>query len=150
MEKKYFSQMIIHLLQVLLTESVRSLRSSAQRKGNNLVLVFRFMKTFIKLALELKKMYRIQNEVICIDFVKEFANNRYYEYITKHQLSVKTLINNTVFAENGLFNKTDFKRQHEEMPINMRSLTELHYLFLSDMVQQIFRHTHKYRLRCFF
>ena len=81
-------------------------------------------------------MYGIQTEIICIDLAGNWQLNRLYEEIKKRQLSMETLITNVVFAEKGLFNKTDCKRQHEEMLITIVFLIELFYLFLSDMAQQ--------------
>ena len=71
-----------------------------------------------------------------MDLAAEGSAKLLYEEIRKRKLHVDALINNAGFATKGLFHKTDYKRQHEEMLLNIVSLTELTYLLLEDMCQK--------------
>jgi len=54
-----------------------------------------------------------------MDLAAEGSAKLLYEEIRKRKLHVDALINNAGFATKGLFHKTDYKRQHEEMLLNI-------------------------------
>lgn len=106
------------------------------RRGQNLIITARSGDKLQELKREIEKDNQVSIECIIMDLAAEGSAKLLYEEIRKRKLHVDVLINNAGFATKGLFHKTDYKRQHEEMLLNIVSLTELTYLLLEDMCQK--------------
>lgn len=106
------------------------------KRGQNLIITARSGDKLQELKREIEKDNQVSIECIIMDLAAEGSAKLLYEEIRKRKLHVDVLINNAGFATKGLFHKTDYKRQHEEMLLNIVSLTELTYLLLEDMCQK--------------
>lgn len=106
------------------------------RRGQNLIITARSCDKLQELKREIEKDNQVSIECIIMDLAAEGSAKLLYEEIRERKLHVDVLINNAGFATKGLFHKTDYKRQHEEMLLNIVSLTELTYLLLEDMCQK--------------
>lgn len=106
---------------------------SFAKMGKNLILSSRSADKLEVLARNYREQYGVLVEVIALDLSLEHIAQTLYNEVNKRGFVVETLINNAGFATTGLLHTTDYNRQHEEMMLNMVTMTELTYLFIKDM-----------------
>jgi uncharacterized protein len=72
--------------------------------------------------------------VIEKDLSLPLAPREIYDQITREGMVVDILVNNAGFGDYGLFHEIDIEKEKNMIDLNVRSLTELTYLFGRDMV----------------
>ncbi len=111
----------------------REFAKSFAEKGHNIILVARSGDRLKEMARDYSEKYNVKAEVIILDLSLEHIADVLYDEVKKRGLAVDTLVNNAGFATTGLFHKIDCVRQHEEMLLNVVTMTELTYKFIGDM-----------------
>lgn len=106
------------------------------KEGDNLIITARSADKLEILARQLREEYSVRVEVIALDLSLEHSAKILYDEVSKRGLIVKTLVNNAGFATTGLLHTTDYQAQHEEILLNIATLTELTYLFIADMSER--------------
>lgn len=102
-------------------------------RGGDLVLVARREGKLAELRKEIQSEHSREVTIINKDLSKSGSARELYDEVRKARLQVDYLINNAGFGLRGKFHELPLSRQQEMMHLNMASLTELMYLFLSDM-----------------
>jgi short-subunit dehydrogenase len=97
-------------------------------RGDEVILVARRKDRLNKLAAELGKAH-----VIAADLGKPTALAKLLTEIKSRGLWVQTLINNAGFGLRGRFDSLPLDRQLEMIDLNIRSLTNLTFVFIDDM-----------------
>lgn len=100
-------------------------------EGHDLVLVARSWDKLHSLATELSA---VSVTVIEKDLALMWAWQDIYEELIAKNIYIDILINNAGFWDYGEFHTLDLSRQLQMIDLNMRTLTELTYLFGKDMV----------------
>ena len=59
-----------------------------------------------------------------------------YDTLIAKNIDIDILINNAGFGDYGYFHESDLSKQTEMIDLNIRTLTELTYLFGKDMIQR--------------
>ncbi|MCQ4022646.1 MULTISPECIES: SDR family oxidoreductase [unclassified Ruminococcus] len=103
------------------------------KRGDNLILVSRSKDKLEIIAKNLREKHGIKVEVIALDLSLEHIADTLYNEVISRKLTVDKLINNAGFATTGLLHTTDYLKQHEEIMLNVTTMTELTYLFIKDM-----------------
>jgi uncharacterized protein len=98
---------------------------------HDLVVVARRWEILIALAQE---YISIKMRVIEKDISLPLAPREIYDQITREGIVVDILVNNAGFGDYGLFHEIDIEKEKNMIDLNVRSLTELTYLFGRDMV----------------
>ncbi len=98
-------------------------------RGDEVILVARRKDRLNKLAAQLGKA-----PVIAADLGKPNAPAKLLAEIKSRGLWVRTLINNAGFGLRGRFDQLPLDRQLEMIDLNIRSLTNLAFLVIEDMV----------------
>lgn len=97
-------------------------------RGDEIILVARRKDRLNKLAAELGKAH-----VIAADLGKPNSAAKLLAEIKSRGLWVRTLINNAGFGLRGRFDTLPLDRQLEMIDLNVRSLTNLAFVFIDDM-----------------
>jgi len=97
-------------------------------RGDEVILVARRKDRLNKLAAELGKAH-----VIAADLGKPNSPAKLLAEIKSRGLWVRTLINNAGFGLRGRFDALPLDRQLEMIDLNIRSLTNLAFVFIDDM-----------------
>ena len=97
-------------------------------RGDEIILVARRKDRLNKLAAELGKAH-----VIAADLGKPNSPAKLLGEIKSRGLWVRTLINNAGFGLRGRFDALPLDRQLEMIDLNIRSLTNLTFVFIDDM-----------------
>jgi uncharacterized protein len=98
---------------------------------DDLILVARRREVLDALALEYPSIRVI---VIEKDLSLPLAPREIYDQITREGIVVDILVNSAGFGDYGLFHEIDIEKEKNMIDLNVRSLTELTYLFGRDMV----------------
>jgi len=106
------------------------------KKGCNLILVARSENKLKQLADNLQRAYSIHATPLPVDLAAANAAERVAEEIGKLGLTVDILINNAGFGTLGAFNEIQQSRIHQEIQLNVISLTELTHKFIGSMVER--------------
>lgn len=106
------------------------------KRGNNLILVSRSKDKLEIMARNLREKYNVSVEVIALDLSLEHISKTLYEEVLHRNLTVDTLVNNAGFATTGLLHTADYQKQHEEIMLNVATMTELTYLFIKGMSER--------------
>ena len=101
--------------------------------GDNLVLVARDTNKLTHLARTLSDQYGLRVEAISMDLTKDGAIDELIATLKKEKIEIDTLVNNAGFGHYGEFSKSDWKRNHEMIELNIRVVTELTQHFLGGM-----------------
>jgi uncharacterized protein len=107
----------------------------ASRK-NNLVLVARNEEKLMALANELTASNGIAVKVIPADLSKMEEVQKIYDTCKNDNIQVEYLINNAGFGDYGFFAESDWAKTEEMIDLNVKSLTKMCRLFISDMIQR--------------
>ena len=105
-------------------------------KGGSLIIVARRLDKLTELKNELEQKHKVQVTVIAKDLSVNDAAKELYEEVKHSDLQVDYLINNAGFGLLGKFHELSWERQMQMINLNMVTLSELMYLFLSDMVSR--------------
>lgn len=105
-------------------------------KGDNLVLVARSVGKLNELAGELSSRYKINVDVIAMDLSKEDAARLVFDETQKKGIQIDYLINNAGFGDFNFLHESAWDKQGMMIDLNVRSLTHLTHLYLSDMVKR--------------
>ena len=97
-------------------------------RGDEVILVARRKDRLNKLAAELGKAH-----VIAADLGKPSSPAKLLSEIKSRGLWVQTLVNNAGFGLRGRFDSLPLDRQLEMIDLNIRSLTNLTFVFIDDM-----------------
>lgn len=104
-------------------------------KGGSLVLVARNKELLESLKVELMEHYHsIRVEIIVKDLSKPNSAQEIYEELKEEDIRIDYLINNAGFGDYGFFVDTQWSRYEQMIDLNVKSLTHLCHLFLTDMV----------------
>ncbi|MGY4691763.1 SDR family NAD(P)-dependent oxidoreductase [Salibacterium sp. K-3] len=104
------------------------------KKGCNLILVARSENKLKQIANELQKKYFIQAVPLPVDLSSVGAAEKVAREVEILGLTVNILINNAGFGTLGVFNQISSTRVHQEIHLNVISLTELTYQFIGSMI----------------
>lgn len=102
---------------------------------NNLILVSRSEKELLKLKKELEDNYKIHVYVIVKDLAEHNAALDIYHEALSKGFIVDKLINNAGFASFGRFSEIETHVDIPMIDVNVRALTYLTKLFLSNMIK---------------
>jgi uncharacterized protein len=101
-----------------------------------LVLVARKGNALEALATELRRVHRIQAQVITADLTHPEAPARLLAHLQSAGLKVDVLVNNAGFGAQGRFAELPLRRQLEMLQVNITSLTHLTGLLLPGMIER--------------
>lgn len=102
-------------------------------KGGDLVLVARNEDSLISLKNDLESKFSVKVINIIIDLSVIGAAKEVYEKVKALDIDIEYLFNNAGFGLLGKFNELSWERQSQMINLNIIAVTELTYLFLSDM-----------------
>lgn len=106
-------------------------------KGDNLVLIARSADQLELLRIELEAQYKtIYIELLIKDLAKPESAHEVYEELQEKDIQIDYLINNAGIGEFGFFADTDWDRFEKMIDLNVKTLTHLCHLFLSDMIDR--------------
>lgn len=105
-------------------------------KGGDLIVVARRKDKLNELKFELEKKHGVQVVVIEKDLSEPGSAKELYDEIEARNFEVEYLLNNAGFGLRGKFHELSWERQAQMIQLNMTSLTELMYLFLTDFVKR--------------
>lgn len=106
------------------------------KKGCNLILVARSEDKLEQIAKELQKTYLIHAVPLSVDLSSVNAAEKVAMEVESLGLTVDILINNAGFGTMGVFNQISSTRVHQEIQLNVMSLTELTHLFIGSMIER--------------
>ena len=101
------------------------------REWYDLVLVARNMPKLEALAWELTD---VKVTLIEQDLSHAGSAKRVYDMLIAKNIYIEILVNNAWFGDYGYFHESDLIKQTDMIDLNIRTLTELTYLFGKDMV----------------
>jgi len=104
--------------------------------GRNLVLVARREERMRELSLELEARHAIRTRIVAMDFSIPGAGMELKRILDGEGIAVDILINNAGFGIFGEFIGQPLEKTLNMLQLNIASLTELTYLFASDMVRR--------------
>lgn len=101
--------------------------------GRNVLLVARSEEKLVSLCSELGRISSIRAQYVAMDLSKPESPARLFEETEKRGLVIDMLINNAGFGSMGDFTELDLARELEMVDLNVKSLVDLTYRFLSPM-----------------
>lgn len=105
-------------------------------RGRNVLLVARSEDKLITLCNELGRSNSVRAQHLAMDLSKPESPARLFEETEKRGLTVDMLINNAGFGSFGDFSKQNLERELNMIDLNVRSLVDLTYRFLTPMRQR--------------
>ncbi|MDD2552533.1 MAG: SDR family oxidoreductase [Dysgonamonadaceae bacterium] len=106
-------------------------------KGDNLVLIARNEELLNSFKKELMEQYKsISVEIIVKDLTKPNSAQEVYKELKEKNIQIDYLINNAGFGDYGFFVDTQWGRYDQMIDLNVKSLTHLCHLFLTDMMNR--------------
>ena len=106
------------------------------QRGGDVIIVARRAAKLDELRQEIVKNFKVNVTVIVKDLSVVNAAKELYDEVKEAGFQVDYLINNAGFGLRGKFYELPWERQQQMMNLNMNALTELMYLFLSEMIQR--------------
>lgn len=102
-------------------------------KGFRLILVARSKDKLDEIAEKLEAKYKVKTIVLVQDLSIPCSAQKIYEELVDRGIDVDILINNAGFGELGKFVEQKMSTITEMINLNVKTLTEMTYLFLSKM-----------------
>ena len=102
--------------------------------GSRLILVARNTAAMEALAVELRKLHKVEVRVLTADLSLPETPQRIFAELTAQKISVDVLVNNAGFGAHGAFVEMDLPRQLGMLQVNITALMELTGLFLPGMI----------------
>ncbi|MBW7453085.1 SDR family NAD(P)-dependent oxidoreductase [Paenibacillus sepulcri] len=106
------------------------------KKGCNLILVARSEDKLKQIAHELQETHSIHAIPLSVDLSSVNAAEKIAQEVENLGLTVDVLINNAGFGTLGEFNQISPTRVHQEIQLNVVSLTELTHKFIGSMIER--------------
>jgi uncharacterized protein len=106
----------------------------AAADGRNLVLVARSANKLDQLAKEIREIYKSEVIVIAVDLSDEAGVNTLVSEITRSEIHVDVLINNSGFGDFGDFARAELNKNMEMIRLNIGALTHLTHFVLQGML----------------
>jgi short-subunit dehydrogenase len=103
------------------------------KRGRNVLLVARSEDKLIALCNELGRLSGVRAQYVMMDLSAPDAGVRLLEETQKRELTIDMLVNNAGFGSMGDFAKLDLATELEIIDLNVKSLVDLTYRFLSPM-----------------
>jgi short-subunit dehydrogenase len=104
--------------------------------GGNLVLVARNVQKLNELREEFTSKFGVEVTVIGKDLTQPDSAQDVYNEIVKKNLQIDFLINNAGFGDNHAFAEASRTKIDDMISLNIRSLTDLTFLFLPEMLNR--------------
>lgn len=107
------------------------------KDGHSLILVARRVDRLNEIAEAILSIHpNITVTVIGLDLGQPGAGQMLFDQVKQKNLSVDYLVNNAGFGLSGAFKDLSLNKQLQMMDLNMRTLVELTYLFLPEMIER--------------
>lgn len=106
------------------------------QEDHNLVLVARNQVSLKKAKQTLEKDYQVNVTIFSEDLSISGAGKKIFDKIKKKKIEIDVLVNNAGFGVNGSFAESDLNKQLKMLDLNIRTLTELTWLYLQPMKQK--------------
>ncbi|WP_349775621.1 SDR family NAD(P)-dependent oxidoreductase [Halalkalibacter oceani] len=106
------------------------------KKGCNLLLVARSEDKLKQLAHNLQDTYLINAIPLSVDLSSITAAQKLGQEVENLGITIDILINNAGFGTMGVFNQILSTRIHQEIQLNVLSLTELTHHFIGSMIER--------------
>lgn len=103
--------------------------------GHNLIIVARNKEKLENIRIKLKLDYKIEVEIIAIDFSVNNACEKVVEFVEEKNLIVDNLINNAGIGSFGFFHESKDGFEEQLININIITLTRLTKYFLNNMIK---------------
>lgn len=100
------------------------------------IVVARSVEGLGEVAADLKKRFDIEATVIALDLAVPDAAQRLYDEVAARALNVDALVNNAGFPTYGRFAELPLADEHQEIVLNVLTLTDLTKLFLPPMLRR--------------
>lgn len=104
--------------------------------GHDLVLVARNEERLASFAGELEHDYGIQAVPLACDLTQEDAAVFLHQATGDAGIAVDILVNNAGFGYHSAFLRSDWERQRQLIQVNIIALTQLSYLYGTDMLER--------------
>jgi uncharacterized protein len=104
--------------------------------GHGVVLVARRKDELEALGRELEAAHGTKAVVIARDLAERSSPRQIYDEVQAQGLEIEFLVNNAGFGSNGPFVELDIQRELDMVDVNIKSLIELTYLFLPQMLNR--------------
>ena len=104
--------------------------------GHGVVLVARRKDELELLARELSAKHGVHAVVVARDLAQRESAREIFEEVQRQELEIEFLVNNAGFGSNGSFVEQDIERELHMLDVNVKSLVELTYLFLPQMLNR--------------
>ena len=104
-------------------------------RGHHLVLVARSREVLETLAAELHKNFKVNVHVVTADLSSDEECMKVFQICQESGWSVENLVNNAGLGDNEAFALSDWKKQDQQIRLNIHALVRLTHLFLPDMVK---------------
>jgi len=102
----------------------------------NLVLVARRRERLEKLALEIKKDYDVEVDVLAADLTDGPARQQIMDTLQPKNIVIDYLVNNAGFGDSGPYVECDWEKQQQMIALNITALSHLTRLLLPGMVKR--------------
>ena len=114
----------------------RELAKIHAQKGGNLVLVARSKDKLENIQKELVSQYPIEVTTIVEELSDPESAMRVFDTTQRLGIQVDILINNAGFGSHGRFNQQYLETHQDMMQVNMVTLSDLTYYYLTEMVRR--------------
>jgi short-subunit dehydrogenase len=104
--------------------------------GSRLVLVARNTTALELLAVELRRVHKVEAIVLPADLSMPETPGRIYSELKGRGIVVDVLVNSAGFGAHGLFSELPLQRQLDMIQVNITALTQLTGLFLPGMIER--------------
>ncbi|MGE5086695.1 MAG: SDR family NAD(P)-dependent oxidoreductase [Bacillota bacterium] len=105
-------------------------------RGHHLILVARSRDVLEKLAEELHKAFKVTVQVVVADLSLDEECLKVYRTCQENEWAVENLVNNAGLGDNEAFVDSDWKKQEQQIHLNVSALVRLTHLFLPAIVKQ--------------
>ncbi len=103
------------------------------REGYDIVLVARNQEVLQSLE---KELFSIRVTIIAKDLSLPSSSQEIYDILKEKDILIDILVNNAWFWDYGYFHEGNLEKYSQMIDLNVRSLTELTYLFGKDMIDR--------------
>ena len=106
------------------------------RTGYSLVITARHAEKLETISKTLMEQYGTTVFFIPADLSKSETPEIIFKQVREKGIEIEILVNNAGFGDFGFFHESDWKKQEEQINLNIKALTHMTHLFVQEMVKR--------------